>query len=109
MMIRTTVDGRIDAAHIGPFAETMHGHTWKVRAWFRVDNDEDPTDIAILGGRLSDVLSLLDHETLDNVLGRRLSHSEGIATFVLRRLTEMNLKIEKVRVWRPGSGAEVSW
>lgn len=100
MRVSTTIRAQIDAAHIGPFHDRIHGHTWMIEARFPVEGAL-PRDAGEIHAELMSVLAKLDHSTLDDVLGSGHATSEGIAQYVLECLDGC----DRVRVWRAGAQA----
>lgn len=72
----TGVSGHLSAAHKGKDG-SVHGHTYKIRAWFPYDGQ----DVVTLKRRLDQALARYDHVTLpdDIRLGEDLAERIGAA------------------------------
>ena len=76
----------------------MHGHTWKVRAYWIADG----TDAIARQSLLWDVTRGLDHCELP----AHLSRAEAMAEFIGRRLLGEAVQVD---VWREAEGLGARW
>ncbi len=95
-MVKTTtyIEGQFAAAHVGPYAETVHGHDWFVRVYF----DASRHSAIDLMEALDRTLELLDHKCIDDILGADMATNEKLAVFFLSYLSVRGAA--KVEVWR---------
>ncbi len=94
-MLTQWADGFFCAAHRGADG-ILHGHTWRVRAYW----DYAGTDILVRQAKLKEALSYLDHRELPSGLSR----AEDIAADLGRGLFCL-----RVDVWREHEGLGASW
>lgn len=111
-MFRLSVRDTFAAAHrielYNGKCEELHGHNFKVEALFEGENlgkEGMLIDFAILKGRLRDVIAVLDHTYINEILffKERASSSEYLALYIYNRLKELMGKeavaVTEVRVW----------
>jgi hypothetical protein len=91
--VTTFVDGWYCGAHRDQLTGKLHGHTWKVRAYF---------DARVLQQTLQTVLKGFDHGELHDDMGT----AEGMASTLLHLLG--GLPCVRVDVWREPEGMGAS-
>jgi 6-pyruvoyltetrahydropterin/6-carboxytetrahydropterin synthase len=101
MKFRTRVEGYFDASHFikghpGKCSQ-VHGHTYKVEAFFVTDQIDAmgiSIDFGKLKSELNNILNSYDHRFLGN------ASAESIATDIYLLLKKSaKLPVEKLRVW----------
>lgn len=95
-MIRTGVTASFSAAHKSPEGE-MHGHSYRVTAWFQND---DHRDARCMMAMLKQLLTVWDHKVLPD----DMSWGEDIA-YAVGRLANC----VEVEVSRPLEGFHARW
>lgn len=93
-MTETYVEGQFSAAHIGPYADGVHGHDWFVRAYF----ENTQLSAITLMEKLDEVLARYDHKCLDDIINHKNATNEGMATIIKWGLEKWGCT--KVEVWR---------
>jgi 6-pyruvoyltetrahydropterin/6-carboxytetrahydropterin synthase len=99
---RVRVEGSFDAAHFiynypGKCKE-LHGHTWKVEAFFVTNELEEESRISIDFKELKDELKRYLDENLDHKNLGAMS-AERIAEMIYLHFQHLGYPVEKVRVW----------
>ena len=78
--VETGVEATFSASHNDQVRKELHGHSYKVTAWFRYD---EPRDAVVLQERLKAVVkNLFDHKTLPP----ELSRGEDMARAIIQLL-----------------------
>lgn len=95
----TWVDGHLSCAHRDRLTNALHGHTWRVRAYWKSER-EGPKDAVIMQSQLREMLKVWDHTELP----AHLQSAEEIASAVKHLVG-----CHRVDVWREpeGMGASV--
>lgn len=86
----------LSAAHQGPFAERMHGHTWEVTVWVP-SRQHRPDDAAFARKTLRRHLSCLEHSSIDEALGGERATDEGMCAWLAERWPGL----ARIRFYRP--------
>jgi 6-pyruvoyltetrahydropterin/6-carboxytetrahydropterin synthase len=95
--------------------ENLHGHNWKIRAAFygtKLDDTGVLIDFTDIKMHLNKIINYLDHKFLNEIVpfDRINPTAENIATFVLGRLKDIEMKnaiICEVEVWESESSSAV--
>jgi len=94
-MILTWADAHFCAAHRSDDGR-LHGHTWRVRAYWPADG----TDVLLRQAMLRELLTGFDHAELEHELRRAEAIAEAVG---------MRLGCAQVDVWREPEGLGASW
>jgi 6-pyruvoyltetrahydropterin/6-carboxytetrahydropterin synthase len=108
-MFRLRVESEFDAAHklegyLGKCAN-LHGHTYKVEAFFiakQIDSIGVSADLRELRTKLARITQQFDHSYLNDFQELGNPSTENISHYVFEKLKDSLSKdvvIEKVRVW----------
>lgn len=94
MTIFTWVQSHMSCAHRDQLTGGLHGHTWLVRAYYKVEPDA-PRDAVVLRTKLLGALAVWDHTELPATL----QSAEQIAGAVKHLLG-----CDRVNCWREAEG-----
>ena len=107
-MYEIAVDDTFDAAHClrdyPGSCQRLHGHTYRVRATFRIGSLEDSgmaMDFSKAKEILHTALDYMDHQYINELPEFSLQNptAENIARFIFERLKEQNTQLHSASVW----------
>ena len=107
-MLEIGVDATVDAAHrlrdYPGSCQRLHGHTYRVRATFRIRSLEDSgmaMDFSKAKEILRTALDYMDHQYINELPEFSLQNptAENIARFIFEQLKEQNVQLHSVSVW----------
>lgn len=96
MSVLSWAETHISAAHHPKGRQQLHGHTWRVRAWWRYDG----SDAVELRKALMEACAPLDHALLPD----NLTRAEEIAEHLGH-----SLRADRVDVWRDAEQMGATW
>mgnify|MGYP000141375411 FL=1 len=110
MKVKTIRIGIVDtfsASHLipdHPKCSSLHGHNYRVEVVLEgnLQNNGMVLDFSVARNKIREVLSLLDHAHLNDILPE-IPTAENIAIFIAKRLSKIfssyGLKVCLIRVW----------
>lgn len=106
MAVTLTVYGHFEAGHLlshRPCDKPGHGHTWKVAASLTADVDREtgePRGAESLAEDLRSVLFEIDGRNLNEMLPGVQPTANGVAAWILERISGLHPQITSVEVWQ---------